>query len=323
MFIKSIFLKKIKCKMSECKIIVNNIDTKNIDECMKTYKKVKKLGKGVQGEVFEVEDSKGKYALKIDEDTKNNPSRFLRELWIFKRLQNTKIKIAPKLHKFWMCNGNGYTVMEKFDDTLENHLLETQKIDKNLFSKFYKLCEVLGENNIMQGDMKPDNIMIKNGEIVVIDYGFSYSTECPEMFEEDPSWSFSAGWMVNWCMNLPYKNTTQDVMKYFNLWQLEKGIIEMAIKHNISLDIMGKDFSQHGFGELIPKKYRAIFLEFCNSKAYISSKFSNNIKKQDKYKKMYKYLIKPDKEFVDMGLLKPKKKYSIKTYALVGYEDDF
>ncbi len=243
-----------------CKLDIDTIDKGN---CMKKYKKYKNLGKGVQGEILQVcQNSDCTYAMKISEiEEKEYYDMFIREVWTLVNLQNVSPKLVPELFNFWICDPSGYVVMEKMDMNFEEYVKRHSIISLKYFDRLIEICQQLADNSIVHGDMKLDNILMKDENLFIADFGYAVPLNCSEFIQDQP------GWMVKWCKTFPKFKTNQLIFEY-NLWQLEKAMLVLDVATPIYHN--GKRFSKEGFGKLISSSSRKKFLKSCNIKIYIS-----------------------------------------------------
>lgn len=179
------------------------------EEYLIEIKKLKKIGSGREGEVYELDDSK---VLKLYNKTKNE-NLVIREFETIKTLNLVNLPI-PKVFEFVKINDRPGLVMEKIDgesinvaernkpwlnihlpnklaklhiqiheidnlkniplvnDSLKEYLGICDHLPKHLAEFVIKtLNELPVKNNLCHGDFHAGNIMIRKGEFVLIDWG--------------------------------------------------------------------------------------------------------------------------------------------------------
>ncbi len=150
----------------------------------KVYQKVKLIGEGAFGEVWQVRHKAlGKdFAMKIIEKSYNcKPKEILNEINILKQLDNINIM---KLHEVIKTDKFNYLIMEYIDgisllEIIKNekkHYLEEKRALK-IFIQIVKAIEYCQSKNICHRDIKLENILtLKNDIIKLIDFGFAVKT---------------------------------------------------------------------------------------------------------------------------------------------------
>lgn len=136
-----------------------------------TYKKHYQIGeKGKEGTTFLVTDRKGKeYAMKTFRKGKSSNTLY-REYSLQKKA--AKVGVAPRVYSYDTVEK--WIVMEKMDC----HFYEIIQKDKGHIKKkyqerLYELFTKLDKAGVFHNDANICNYMMKNGEIYLIDYGFS------------------------------------------------------------------------------------------------------------------------------------------------------
>lgn len=168
---------------------------KNIVETLKEYEDYKKdkvdkytrheqLGKkGKEGVTFRVTDKKGReYAMKTFRKTKAS-STLEKECMLQKKA--SKKGIAPKIYDYDIVGK--WILMERMDGHLfHSNTILTKKQQLELIDLFNKLDEV----GVFHGDANLANYMVHNGEIKLIDYGFSkeINSKITKQFGERPNY---------------------------------------------------------------------------------------------------------------------------------------
>ena len=145
------------------------------DDCSKLntwyIDKTKKLGKGQVGIVYVAcKKNDCNYVVKIQEASTDK--MFKREMEIVDRLTKLDSTFIPKQYDMFTCKKIGYTVMEQLykpEDVLRS--------EKNIVSIISDYLDDLYKNyKIVFVDIHEGNLMTrKNGEIVLIDFGWAVS----------------------------------------------------------------------------------------------------------------------------------------------------
>ena len=123
------------------------------------------LGKGASGKVIKVSIKSFSYAYKEFNKEKEKEH----EINLIKGIKHENIISFFKEFK------DGF-LMDLADNTLFQLVTETQldlRKEIDLALQFSKGLEFLHQNNILHGDLKPQNILIKNNKVKIADFGFS------------------------------------------------------------------------------------------------------------------------------------------------------
>lgn len=138
---------------------------------MSKYKKQHQIGeKGKEGTTFLVTDRKGReYAMKTFRKGKSSNTLY-REYSLQKKA--SKAGIAPRVYEYNTVEK--WIIMEKMDC----HFYEIIKKKKGIITKkhqerLYEIFQKLDKAGVFHNDANICNYMMKNGEIYLIDYGFS------------------------------------------------------------------------------------------------------------------------------------------------------
>lgn len=143
---------------------------------MEDYEELQSLGKGEYGEVKMVKSRKdGKiYAMKITPIYEEGTGLMnLQEIDIMSRIRHPHIIC---LIDFFFTKDNSYVIMPIGDTTLTDFIQKEKHDISVLVRLFYEIASAvifLHQNNILCVDLKPDNIIIKDGSAILIDFGIS------------------------------------------------------------------------------------------------------------------------------------------------------
>ena len=143
------------------KLEISNLIFKKIRESCKNYDWIIKnqIGSGGYGSVFSAcKIDNCSYVIKIQPISRAyyNEVKFLKEL--------SKYKFVPKIYDAWICKNKGYIIMEKIYRT-SSLTTEEKRI------QLIKIIKKLHKLNIVFFDIHKGNVMFKNNQIYLIDYG--------------------------------------------------------------------------------------------------------------------------------------------------------
>lgn len=144
------------------------------------YKIIKRIGRGGNGIVYEVEDKLGnRYAKKNLKNTANNKAyqRFKDEISILLNLKSVPGIIPMIDHHFPVNitkNNFPYYIMP-LGIPIKDYILRIEN-DEHLFTSIFKLCETiehLHKKGITHRDIKPENLLVIDDEIYLSDFGLA------------------------------------------------------------------------------------------------------------------------------------------------------
>jgi nicotinic acid mononucleotide adenylyltransferase/tRNA A-37 threonylcarbamoyl transferase component Bud32 len=164
---------------------------KNISEFLwngKKYKVTKKLGQGLFGEAFLLEENGQKFVLKIAYDDKKSIEALQSALPVQRWINEKEVdKIhAPKL---LASSPEGNWAISEFIEgiTIEKYLKTTVNPDPTIIEEVRKLheeCIKFAKIRGIQLDFAADNIVIKEGKAVLVDLGPLANSKIPEDFQK-------------------------------------------------------------------------------------------------------------------------------------------
>lgn len=118
------------------------------------------------------------------------------------RYTGNVLHISPKIFSCWICNNEGYFIMERFSKTYQHEYPSGYQSINLIYNtdetltrarqfrlasweteiKVIRLLETMIANDIVHNDIHPENIGInKDGEPILFDFGFSYRTAEKEL----------------------------------------------------------------------------------------------------------------------------------------------
>lgn len=169
-------------------IKIGGIDYKYLENFNEVYTIRKKLGKGVYGTTYLCESNGGLVATKFVQ-VNNEFYKQIREIEMLK--YSAELDEIPKYIDSFVCRmGKGRVlflvlVMEYLKGvSLYDYVMELHKNNKYINPKIFLkmamwLLNVVGklhDKNIIHKDIKPENIIVVNGTIKLIDFGLSCTT---------------------------------------------------------------------------------------------------------------------------------------------------
>lgn len=135
------------------------------------YEKIEELGHGASGYVYKCSKCDELYAVKVCTGMYNETlKRFDREIRIAQSLNHPNI---VKVYDYDMNASNPYFAMELCDGSLANQI--AGKSFDELLSLSIEVCEAvdaLHKSEVIHRDIKPGNILLKNGHVKVTDFSF-------------------------------------------------------------------------------------------------------------------------------------------------------
>ena len=134
------------------------------------YKRYEQLGeKGKEGTTYVVKDKNDKeYAMKTFRKEKSSLT-LKREYMLQKKAY--KKGITPYVYDYDIVSK--YIVMEKMDGHLYDYIKKKGILSKKYQERLLEIFKKLDESGVFHGDANLMNYMFKDGEIYIIDFGFS------------------------------------------------------------------------------------------------------------------------------------------------------
>ena len=144
----------------------------------KRYNLYEKLGNGKFGSVYKGKHYKNNTNVAIKfENIQSNIKLLRNETTILKYLYERDTRNIPAVHWFGTYRENTCLVMSLYDCSLYDYIITKEKLSiSKINSIIYQLVNILNsihDNGVIHRDIKPQNIMVKVGELYLIDFGFS------------------------------------------------------------------------------------------------------------------------------------------------------
>ena len=151
-----------------------------------------KLGNGNFGSVFKGKHYKNDKDVAIKLERNDSSFKLLQhETMILKYLHEHDSRNIPTVYWYGLYNENVCLVMPLYDCSLYDYMISKNDIaDGKIRSIVYQLISIfesIHNNCVIHRDVKPQNIMLKNGELFLIDFGFAtfYVDECSNHLIDD------------------------------------------------------------------------------------------------------------------------------------------
>jgi serine/threonine protein kinase len=137
------------------------------------------IGKGQFGSIYKGYHKKTREPIAIKFEHSNSPIKLLKnETTILNYLFNSGSRNIPQVHWYGLFSHNTCLVMTLYDYSLYD-LLKNKKKDLSIQQLQYIMLQSLDildnihNSFVLHRDIKPQNFMIKNNELFLIDFGFS------------------------------------------------------------------------------------------------------------------------------------------------------
>jgi serine/threonine protein kinase len=135
------------------------------------------IGKGQFGSVYKGYHKKTREPVAIKLEKMISPIKLLKnETTILNYLQSTSSRNIPEVHWFGVFANSTCLVMTLYDyslyDCIKSKELSIEQIQK-IMIKSIDIVENIHNSFVLHRDIKPQNFMIKNSELFIIDFGFS------------------------------------------------------------------------------------------------------------------------------------------------------
>jgi len=159
--------------------MTNNENNENIITINNKYIIETNIGKGQFGSIYKGYHKKTREPIAIKFEHSNSPIKLLKnETTILNYLYNNGCRNIPQVHWYGLFSNNTCLVMTLYDYSLYD-LLKNKKKDLSIQQLQYIILQCLDifenihNSFVLHRDIKPQNFMIKNNELFLIDFGFS------------------------------------------------------------------------------------------------------------------------------------------------------
>jgi serine/threonine protein kinase len=143
---------------------------------MENYDKLEKLGQGVYGSVYKVKSKKDDklYAMKVI----SNKEYPITEIDILTRFNHPNILHR---HDIFYDKKNVYIILELADEDLRSYLLKIRDDENKKRKVIFQFGDSLKclHEQYYHCDLKLDNILVKDGNILLSDFSLAYSKDIP------------------------------------------------------------------------------------------------------------------------------------------------
>jgi len=145
----------------------------------KKYKIVNQIGSGKFGIVYKAVHLKTNEIVAVKTEQRNSSILLLKnEAAILKYLYDHHCRSIPIVYRYGIDPSHSYLVMSYYDSSLSEYLnCLQQSISQEKIDKIMRVCidilQTIHKNWVLHRDIKPDNFMISQEEIFLIDFGFA------------------------------------------------------------------------------------------------------------------------------------------------------
>jgi len=149
------------------------------------------IGSGCFGSIYSGMNYKTNVKVAIKMEPTDSPIRILKhETSILKYLYEHGSRDIPIVYWFGIHNNNTCLVMSLYDCSLYDYI-QTKSISINkintIMVTLIHILKSIHSKLVIHRDIKPQNVMLKNGELYLIDFGFAtfYVDECSNHLIDD------------------------------------------------------------------------------------------------------------------------------------------
>jgi len=144
----------------------------------KKYKILDKIGNGKFGIVYKGMNVKTKQIIAIKTENRNSSIKLLKnETTILKYLYDHGSRVIPIVYWYGTDFTNSYLIMTHYDISLYHFCISTLSLSIDKINKIMLVCidilETIHKQYIIHRDIKPQNFMISNDEVYLIDFGLA------------------------------------------------------------------------------------------------------------------------------------------------------
>jgi len=232
------------------------------------YKIISKIGNGKFGIVYKGVNINTNEIIAIKTESKNTPLKLLKnETAILKYLHEQGSRCIPLIYWYGIHENNTCLVFSYYETTLENYVLSLSPTDENTSKKYDKIMSTcinildsIHKYFVLHRDIKPQNFMIRNGELFLIDFGLAtfYIDENGQDIPNTCSQTTVIGTPKYLSINIHHGNdfSVRDdfiSLGYVYLWMVlrelpwEQRFFVEQVKHNDGEDFMNLNHPYHLF----------------------------------------------------------------------------
>jgi len=142
----------------------------------KKYALLEKIGQGMFGEIYHGKNMKTMESVAIKSEPINTPYRLLKhETTILKYLYDHGCRKIPMVYWYGVWEERTLCIMSFFECSLEDYCKMSSSNEKlnRIMIQCINILESIHENYVLHRDIKPQNFMIRNGELYAIDFGLA------------------------------------------------------------------------------------------------------------------------------------------------------
>jgi serine/threonine protein kinase len=142
------------------------------------YKILEKIGEGKFGAVYKGKNLKSEEHVAIKLEHKHNAIKILKtETTILNYLYKNGCKFIPLVHWFGVFLDSPTLIMTHYEQSLESYVKtnKTMSFDQTnkIFQVILNIIESIHNQYVIHRDIKPQNFMLKDDELFLIDFGMA------------------------------------------------------------------------------------------------------------------------------------------------------
>jgi serine/threonine protein kinase len=157
---------------------------------IKNYTIIEQLGEGTFGMVYRGINNRNNTNVAIKFEKKIQGLNVLKhEVSILNYLYTSGVRNIPAIHWYGIHNDIPTLIMTYYSSSLHDYFIRKERIDEYRMSSVMVKCinilEHLSKNMVIHRDIKPNNFMILDGDIHLIDFGLATIYSCEYINEDD------------------------------------------------------------------------------------------------------------------------------------------